>query len=171
MMNHPDFNCEILHDLSNTFQEMVDSAGLLESDIYEGQDAWMGWKDPHTTNHTAKASQKNIQFFLMVTPMESPSIIGLEGIHYPEALHRRGSHAYCPWCAKEGQNEGTVVNHLQTVHYCLGLVCTLCLAFFTTSVDTMRKYKPSSKATATEDWEEEEISEEDNSDEDNGYLP
>ena len=84
---------------------------------------------------------------------------GLQGIHSLEALCRQGGCSYCPWCAKEGQNEGTMVNHPQTVHYHLGLVCTLCLAFFTTSADTMRKHKTHCTAMATED-QEEKISEE-----------
>ena len=64
-----------------------------------------------------------------------------------------------------------MVNHLQTVNYHLGLVCALCLAFFTTSMDTMWKYKPCCKATAAKDWEEEETLEEDNSDAEDGYFP
>ena len=88
-MNCPDFDHEILHNLSHTFWEMVDSAGLLKSDIYEVQDAWMGQKELCTTNHTAKASQRNIQFFCMVTPTEFLSIMGLEGIHSSEALCSR----------------------------------------------------------------------------------
>ena len=60
--NHPDFDCEVLYDLSHTFQEMTDSAGLHELDIYEVQDAWTRQKDLQTANHTAKASQRNIQF-------------------------------------------------------------------------------------------------------------
>ena len=92
----------------------------------------------------------------MVTPTESLSIMGLERIHSPEALCRWGGHSHCPWCAKEGQNEGTIVNHLCTVHYCLGLVCAICLAFFTTSADTMKKHGPHCKDMATRDWEEDE---------------
>ena len=42
-----------------------------------------------------------------------------------------------PMVWKEGQNEGTVVNHLQTSHYHLGLICGQCLEYFTTSADTM----------------------------------
>ena len=33
------------------------------------------------------------------------------------------SMTFCPWCGKEGQNKGTIVNHLQAMHYRLGLVC------------------------------------------------
>ena len=166
-----DFNHEVLHDLSCTFWEMADSASLLKSGIYEVQDAWTRQKDLRSTNHAAKASQKNIQFFCVVIPTKLPSIMGLEGIHSLEALHRLGGCSYCPWCAKEGQNEGTMVNNLHTVDYHLGLVCTLCLACFTTSVDTMRKHRTCCKDMATGHWEEEKISEEDNGNEDDGYLP
>ena len=130
------------------------SAGLRGLDIYEVQDTWMGQKDLCTANHAAKTSQRNIQFFCMVTATKLPSIMGLEWIHSLEDLCRWGGHSYCPWCAKEGQNEGTMVNHLHTVHYHLGQVCTLCLAFFTTSADTMRKHEPHCKAMATGDREE-----------------
>ena len=36
------------------------------------------------------------------------------GIHDPDALRCYAGYTYCPWCEKEGQNEGTVVNHLRT---------------------------------------------------------
>ena len=36
---------------------------------------------------------------------------------------------FCPWCGKEGQNERTMVIHLWTMHYKLGLVCSKCLHF------------------------------------------
>ena len=49
--------------------------------------------------------------------------MGLMEIHDPDALCCFSGVTHCPWCGKEGQNEGTVVNHLQTVHHRLGLVC------------------------------------------------
>ena len=52
--------------------------------------------------------------------------MGLMGIHDPNALWCYAGYTYCPWCGKEGQNEGTVVNHLRTTHYRLGLVCDWC---------------------------------------------
>ena len=52
--------------------------------------------------------------------------MGLMEIHDPDALCHFSSVTYCPWCGKEGQNEGTVFNHLWTVHYRLGLVCSKC---------------------------------------------
>ena len=52
--------------------------------------------------------------------------MGLKGIHDPDALWHFASYTYCPWCSKDGQNEGTVINHLRTVHYKLGLMCDQC---------------------------------------------
>ena len=52
--------------------------------------------------------------------------MGLTSIHHPNALHHFNGVMHCPWCGKEGQNEGTVVNHLWMTHYKLGLVCKKC---------------------------------------------
>ena len=50
----------------------------------------------------------------------------LVGIHDLDAFHSFSGVTQYPWCGKEGQNEGTMVNHLQMVHYRLGLVCNKC---------------------------------------------
>ena len=63
--------------------------------------------------------------------------MGLMGSHDPEALHHFSSVTYCPWCRKEGQNEGTVVNHIWTTHYRLGLVCDRCYGCPSTISDTL----------------------------------
>ena len=68
-------------------------------------------------------------FFCLVSPVESLKVMGLKGIHHPDALCCHAGLSYCPWCGKEGQNEGTMVNHLQTTHYKIGLVCSRCLQF------------------------------------------
>ena len=47
----------------------------------------------------------------------------LMGIHNPDALWHYTGYTYCPCVGKEGQNEGTLINHLRTTHYRLGLVC------------------------------------------------
>ena len=53
------------------------------------------------------------------------------------------------------------------MHYHLGLICTLCMDFFATSMDTMRWHM----AAKDKDWEEQEVFEnDDNGDEDDGYL-
>ena len=83
--------------------------------------------------------------------MESPKIMGLKGIHFPEALRCHGSLSFCPWCWKEGQNEGTVVNHLCTSHYCLGLICNRCLLFFTTNSNVMPCHAQGCEPTSPSD--------------------
>ena len=93
---------------------------------------------------------KDIQFFPTVTPTKLQSIMWLKGVHSPEALHHWVA-THTAWCTKEGPNEGTIINHLWTVQYHLGLVCTLCMDFFATSADTMREHVPSCKAIATKD--------------------
>ena len=68
---------------------------------------------------------------------ESPKVMGLKGIHDPKALKWFAGFTYCPWCRKDGQNEGTIVNHLRTVHYKLGLVCNLCFGCPTMMANTL----------------------------------
>ena len=72
--------------------------------------------------------------------MESPKVMGLMGIHDPNTLWHYAGHTYCPWCGKEGQNKGTVVNHLRTTHYRLGLVCNQCFGCQTVMSDTLHQH-------------------------------
>ena len=44
-----------------------------------------------------------------------------------------------------------MVNHLQNLHYCLGLICVLCWDFFATSLDTMRQQASSCEALTPKD--------------------
>ena len=103
--------------------------------------------------------------------MESPKIIGLKCIHYSDTFHCWGGLTFCPWCRKEGQNEGTVVIHLRTTHYHLGLICTQCHKYFTTNVEAMHHHPHGCDPSATGD---DDNSEEDDSDndgkEDEGYI-
>ena len=48
--NHPHFDQETLHDLSDVFQDMIPHVGLLDSQIYEIQEAWTGQGDLRYTN-------------------------------------------------------------------------------------------------------------------------
>ena len=111
-MYHMDYDHKGSWDLSHTFQEMAISAGLMDSEVYEVQEVWTGQKDLQVTHHMAKGSPKGIQFFQVVSPTKLPMIMGLKGIHSPEALHQQVGLSFCLWCGKEGQNEGMVVNHL-----------------------------------------------------------
>ena len=84
--HHPKVDHEVSHNLSHKFWEMADSAGLLDSHIYEVQDMLTGWKEPHAANHVAKSSSKDICYFQVISPTESPKIMGLKGIHSLKAL-------------------------------------------------------------------------------------
>ena len=55
---------------------------------------------------------QDVHFFRVVPPTESPKIMGVKGIHSPKALQQWDGLSFCPWCGKEGQNKGIVVNHL-----------------------------------------------------------
>ena len=65
---------------------MATSANLMGSEIYEVWEVWTGQKDLRATHHMAKTFPKNICFFRVVPPMESPKIMGLKEIHSPKAL-------------------------------------------------------------------------------------
>ena len=115
--HHPPFSQDRSHNLSSLFWEMITSANLLESEIYEIQEVWTRWKDLRYAHHALRSSPKGLQFFCLVSPSESLKVMGLKGIHHPNALCCYIELSYCPWCGKVGQNEGTVVNHLWTTHY------------------------------------------------------
>ena len=105
---------------------MIESSGLLGSKIYEIQETWTGQHKLEYANYALKTLPKGLKFFHPVSPSESPKVMGLTNIHHPDALHHFNGVTHCPWCRKEGQNEGMIVNHLQMMHYKLGLVCEKC---------------------------------------------
>ena len=105
---------------------MAETVGLLDSAIYKIKEVWTGQDELWQANYVLKAQPKGLNFFRAVSPTESPKVMGLMGIHDPDALHHFNRLTHCPWCGKEGQNEGTRVNHLQTVHNKLGLICKKC---------------------------------------------
>ena len=131
--HHPKFDHKVSHNLAHEFQKRADSAGLLDLDVYEVQDMWTGQKELCATNHVAKGSLKDICYFQVISPTELSKIMGLKGIHSPEVLKWQNGLSFCSWCGKEGQNEGSLVNHLRTSHYHLGLICSQCLEYFTSS--------------------------------------
>ena len=110
------------HDLSRTFKQLAVSTDLLGTSIYELQSSWTGPEELKQVNYALQSLPKGLKFLQVVSSSESPKVMGLIGIHVPDTLCHFSSITYCPWGGKEGQNEGTMVNHLQTVHYRLGLV-------------------------------------------------
>ena len=114
--NCPHFNCETCCYLMSIFENKITSASLLGSQIYEIQESWEGQSKLQYANNTLRASPKGLQFFRALSPSESPKVMGLAGVHNPDALCHFNCMTFCPWCGKEGQNEGTIDNHLQTTH-------------------------------------------------------
>ena len=85
---------------------MITSANLLGSQIYEIQGVWTGWEELQYANNALKTSPKGPWFFHPISPLELPKVMGLTGIHNPDALCLIVSMTFCPWCRKEGQKEG-----------------------------------------------------------------
>ena len=114
------------NDLSDVFRELAEGASLLGEAIHEIQLSWTGPEELKQANYVLQSLPKGLWFLRVVPTMECPKVMGLMGIHDPDALWHYASYTYCPWCGKEEQNKGTVVNHLRTTHYRLGLVCNQC---------------------------------------------
>ena len=131
------FTMENTHDLSHVFWHMAKMAELLAPAIYEIKEVWKGLDELWQANYTLRTLLKGLKFLRVVPPLESPKVMGLMGIHDPEALCHFNGMTHCSWCRNEGQNEGTIVNQLQMVHYRLGLMCKKCYSYPSTSSDTL----------------------------------
>ena len=123
---HPwDWTQRNTNDLSDIFRGLTQSAGLLDKCIFKIQDSWKGPDHLKCANYILLDLPKGLKCIRAVSIKESPKIMGLKGIHNPEALWHFAGYTFCPWCGKDRQNEGTIVNHLRMDHYKLGLVCNL----------------------------------------------
>ena len=100
------------HDLSTDFKKLATSTGLLGTAIYEIQTSWNGPEELKQTNYTLQSLPKSLKFLRVVPASESSKVMGLKGIHDPDALWHYVGSTYCPQCGKESQNKGMVVNHL-----------------------------------------------------------
>ena len=118
----PNFNNENSHDLTDIFCCMIKTAGLLSSAIYEIKEAWTGQDEWRQANDMPRTLPKGLKFFRAVSPLESPKVMGLMGIHDLDTLCHFNGLTQCPWCGKEGQNKDTIVNQLWRVYYKLGLI-------------------------------------------------
>ena len=131
----PNFNTENTHDLSDVFWHMAKNAELLGSAIYEIKEVWTGPNELWKANYMLRTLLKGLKFLRAVSPSESPKVMGLMGIHDLDALCHFNGVTHGPWCGKEGQNEGTVIKHLWTVHYRLGLMGKKCFGCPSTSLE------------------------------------
>ena len=134
------FNQDGNHDLSGIHKKLAVSAGLLGTDIHEIEASWTGPEELKQANYTLQSLCKGLKFLRVEPTSESPKIMGLVDIHDPDALWHFAGFTYCPWCGKEGQNEGMVVNHLRIRHYRLGMVSDKCHGCPTTTCDTLHHH-------------------------------
>ena len=119
---------------------MATSTKLLGTSIYKIPASWTGPDELRQANYALRSLPKGLKFLCAVPPSETLKVMGLVGIHDPDALHHFNGITHCPWCGKKGQNEGTVVNHLWMVHYRLGLVCNKCYDCPSTTSDTLHHH-------------------------------
>ena len=77
-----DGNC----DLSEVFKKLAKKAGLLGTDIYEIEASWTGPEELKQANYTLQSLPKGLRFLRVVPTTESPKVMGLMGIHDPDAL-------------------------------------------------------------------------------------
>ena len=131
------FTADSTCNLSEIFRKMAMSANLLGTSIHEIQASWTGPNELKQVNYALQSLPKGLKFLHIVPPSKSPKVMGLVGIHEPDTLHHFRGVTHCPWCGKEGQKEGTMVNHLWTMHYRLGLVCNRCHDCPSTMSDTL----------------------------------
>ena len=126
-------------DLSEVFRHMAKSTKLLGSAIYEIQEVWKEPDELQQANYALRFLLKGLKFLQVVPPSDSPKVMGLVGIHDPDTLCCFNGLTYCPWCRKEGQNEGTVVTICRW--------CTTGLALCATNVTTI--HQPHQTLSAT----------------------
>ena len=65
---------------------------LLGSQIYEIQEFWKGQSELPYANDVLRALPKGLWFFHFVSPSELPKIMGLAGVHNPDALCHVNGH-------------------------------------------------------------------------------
>ena len=123
--------------LSEIFRELSQGTGLLGESIHELQWSWDGPEELKHSNYVLWSLPKGLKFLRAVSTKESPKVMGLKGIHDSDALQCFTSYTYCPWCGKDRQNKGTIVNHLRMIHYKLGLICNQCYGCPTVTLDTL----------------------------------
>ena len=129
-----------IENLLDIFKELTQEAGLLGESIFKLQWLWEGLEHLKQANYIFQSQPKGLKFLRVVSAKESPKEMGLKSIHEPEALWHFARFTYCPWCGKYRQNEGTIINHLRTAHYRLGLICNQCFGCPTTMADTLHRH-------------------------------
>ena len=74
------------NDLFNLFRELAVGTSLLGEAIHEIQLSWTGPGELKQANYALRSMPKGLRFLRVVPTMESPKVMGLMGIHDPNAL-------------------------------------------------------------------------------------
>ena len=95
---------------------------------------WAAWQ----ASYILRTLPRGTKIPQSCTPIRFPKCNGFDGHTWSRCLmHCFYRVTHCPWCRKVGQNEGTAINHLQTVHYRLGLMCKKCHSYPSTSLEAI----------------------------------
>ena len=98
----PNFNNKNSSDFMDVFPCMTETAGLLGSAIYEIKEAQTGKDELQQANYMLRTLPKGLKFFRAVSSSESTKVMGLMGIHDPDALCHFNGLTHCPWCRERG---------------------------------------------------------------------
>ena len=90
-------------NLSEIFKTLAVSVGLLGTDIHEIQASWTGPEELKQANHTLQSLPKGLKFLRVVPTSESPKVMGLVGIHDPDALWHFASFTTAPGVGKKAK--------------------------------------------------------------------
>ena len=75
-----------MDNLSEIFKELAQGTGLLGESIHKLQQSWDGPEDLKHGNYILQSLPKGLKFLRVVSAKESPKVMGLKGIHDPNAL-------------------------------------------------------------------------------------
>ena len=81
-------------NLSEVFKKLAKKAGLLGTNIYEIEASWTGPEELKQANYTLLSLVKGLRFLRVVPATESPKVMGLMGIHDPDALRHFAGFTY-----------------------------------------------------------------------------
>ena len=96
------FGAKKICDLLEVFWHMIVATELFGSAIYEIKKTWVGPDELQQVNYTLRTLPKGLKFLQAVPPLEFPKVMGLTGIHDPDALCHFYRVTHCPWCSKVG---------------------------------------------------------------------
>ena len=84
------------HNLSEIFWQMATNTTLLGTLIDKIEVSWMGPDELKQANYALRTLPKGLKFLHVVPPSESPKVMGLMGIHDPDALCCFSGITHCP---------------------------------------------------------------------------